>query len=68
MGVLGGGAFPYERGTLRLTGYGGEFERAYSGTSLMIHRTPLGPHRRPVPRFLGGSQGGGRFLMGGVPL
>jgi len=24
--------------------------------------------RRPMPRVLGGSQGGGRFLMGEVPL
>ena len=30
--------------------------------------TPLGPYRRPMPRVLGGSQGGGRFLMGEVPL
>ena len=28
---------------------------------------PLGPYRRPVPRVLGGSWGGGRFLMGEVP-
>jgi len=31
-------------------------------------RTPLGPYRRPVPRVLGESYGGGRFLMGEVPL
>ena len=29
---------------------------------------PLGPYRRPMPRVLGGSEGGGRFLMGEVPL
>jgi len=29
---------------------------------------PLGPYRRPMPRVLGGSQGGGRFLMSEVPL
>ena len=40
----------------------------YRGTSLMRKRIPLGPFRRPVPRVLCGSQGGGRFLMGEVPL
>ena len=40
----------------------------YRGTSLIRIRTPLGPYRRPMPRVLGGSQGGGRFLMGEVPL
>ena len=30
-------------------------------------RTPVGPYRRPMPRVLGGSWGGGR-LMGKVPL
>jgi hypothetical protein len=29
---------------------------------------PLGPYRRPMPRVLGGSWEGGRFLMGEVPL
>ena len=29
---------------------------------------PLGPDRRPMPRVVGVSQGGGRFLMGEVPL
>ena len=29
---------------------------------------PPGPYRRPMPRVLGGSWGGGRFLMGEVPL
>ena len=29
---------------------------------------PLGPYRRPMPRVLGGSWGGGCFLMGEVPL
>ena len=40
----------------------------YRGTSLTRKRTPLGPHRRPMPRVLGGSWGGGRFLMGEVTL
>jgi hypothetical protein len=31
-------------------------------------RTPQGPYCRPMPRVLRGSQGGGRFLMGEVPL
>ena len=29
---------------------------------------PLGPYRRPLPRVAGGTWGGGRFLMGEVPL
>ena len=40
----------------------------YRDTSLIRKRTPLGPYRRPMPRVLGGSQGGGCFLMGEVPL
>jgi hypothetical protein len=39
----------------------------YRGTSLIRKRTPLGPDRRPMPWVLGGSWGGGRFLMGEVP-
>ena len=31
-------------------------------------RNPLGPYRRPMPSFLGESQGGGLFLVGKVPL
>ena len=37
-------------------------------TSLTRKRTPLGPHRRPMPRVLWGSQGGGCFLMSEKPL
>jgi len=40
----------------------------YRGTSLIRKRSPLGPYRRAIPRVLGGSEGGGRFLMGEVPL
>ena len=40
----------------------------YRGTSHTRKRTPLGPYRRPLPRVLGGSQGGGCFLMGKLPL
>jgi hypothetical protein len=40
----------------------------YRGTSLVRKRTPLGPYRRSIPRVLGGSYGGGRFLMSEVPL
>ena len=40
----------------------------YRGTSPTRKRTPLGPYRRPMPRVLGGSYGGGRFLMSEVPL
>ena len=43
-------------------------EERYRGTSQMRKRTPLGPYRRPMPRVPGGSQGGGRFLMGEVTL
>ena len=38
------------------------------GTSLTRKQPPLGPYRRPMPRVLGGSLGGGRFLMGEEPL
>jgi len=34
----------------------------------MRNRPPLGPYRRTMPRVLGQSQGGGRFLMGDVPV
>ena len=40
----------------------------YRGTSLTRKRTPLGPYSRTMPRVLGGSWGGGRFLMNEVPL
>ena len=40
----------------------------YIGTSLIRSRTPLGPYRWPMPRVPEGSYGGGRFLMGEVPL
>ena len=40
----------------------------YRGTSLQRKRTPPEPYRRPMPRVLEGSLGGGRFLMGEVPL
>ena len=32
--------------------------------SLTRKRTPLGPYRRPMPRVLGRSLGGGRYLKG----
>ena len=44
------------------------FWSMYRGTSLIRKRTPLGLYRRPMPRVLGGFWGGGRFLMGEVPL
>ena len=38
--------------------------RVYRGTSfLSTPPPPLGPYRRPTPRVLGGSLGGGRFPM-----
>ena len=42
--------------------------RVYRGTSLERKRTPLGPYRRPMPRVLGGSKGGGPFLKSEIPL
>jgi len=45
-------------------GVGGQGHGAYRGTSLIRKRTPLGPYSR----VLWGSQVGGRFLMGEVPL
>jgi hypothetical protein len=40
----------------------------YRGTSLIRNRTLLGPYRRPLPRVLGESYGGGCFLMSEVAL
>ena len=40
----------------------------YKGTLLTKTRTPLGPYLTPMPRVLGGSYGGGRFIMDEVPL
>jgi hypothetical protein len=37
-----------------------------SCTPYIRKRTPLGPYSRPMPRVLGGSQGGGRLLMSEV--
>ena len=38
----------------------------YRGTSLISERTLRGPYLRPMTRVLGGSWGGGRFLMGEI--
>ena len=40
----------------------------HRSTSITKERTLLGPYRTHMPRVLGVSQGGGRFLMGEVPL
>ena len=40
----------------------------YRGSPLTRKRTSLGPYRRPMPRVLRESSGGGRFLMGEIPL
>ena len=40
----------------------------HEGSSLIRKRHTLGPCRRLMPRVLGGSQVGERFLMGEVPL
>jgi len=45
--------------------------KAESGTGvphLQENAPPLGLYRTPMPRVLGVSLGGGRFLMGEVPL
>ena len=34
----------------------------------LVAEGAISPYRRPVPRVLWGSTGGGRFLMGEVPL
>ena len=34
----------------------------------MKNSAPLGPYSRPMPWVLGGSKGGGRFLVSEVPL
>jgi len=44
------------------------FEGAYRASSLRINRKTLGPYSRTMPRVLGGSSRGGRFLMGEVTL
>ena len=40
----------------------------YRDTSLIRKRHPVEPYGRTMPRVLGKSQGGGRFLTGEVPL
>ena len=40
----------------------------YRSTSPERKRIPLGPYRRPTPRVRRGSEGGGPFIMGEVPL
>ena len=40
----------------------------YRGTLLIRNSALLGPYRRPMPRVLGGSWGGGRSRFGEVPL
>ena len=42
--------------------------RPRTRTSLTRKCTPLGLYYRPMPRVLGGTSGGGRFLMSEVPL
>ena len=43
-------------------------EVLYRGPSLIRNDHPLGPYLWPMPRILVGSSGGGRFLVGEVPL
>jgi hypothetical protein len=40
----------------------------YRDTSVTIKRPPVGPYRRPMPRVVGWSWGGGRFIMDEVLL
>jgi hypothetical protein len=46
----------------------GNIQLENSGTAPIRKRPPLGSYRRAIPRVLGGSWGGGRCLMGEVPL
>jgi len=50
--------------------YLAESAHALSLQGYLAHQNqaPMGPHSRPMPRVLGGSQGGGRFLMGELSL
>ena len=43
-------------------------EYRYRGTSLMRKRSPLGPHRKPMPGVERKFWGDWRFLVGEVPL
>ena len=54
----------YSRGTKTSK----EASALYRGTSLATKRNPLGTYRRPMPRILVRSKGGGHFLMGEVLL
>ena len=41
----------------------------YRATSLIRNSSSLGPYRRPIPRVLGGSKGGGAFFyLRGTPV
>ena len=40
----------------------------YRGTSLIRKRLPVATYSRPVHSVIGGSYGGGRFLLSEVPL
>ena len=49
----------------------GDSDLEHRGTSLIRKHHPVGPYSRTMPRVLGElgeSRGGGRFLMGEVPL
>ena len=54
-------------GEVPLYGDTARMHQEYRSTSFITQRNPLGPYRRPMPRVLGGSKGGGRFVMGEVP-
>ena len=55
----------FEVWDLGVQGFRGSAHRV---TSLIRNHLPLGPYHRPMPRVLGWSKGGGRFLMSDVPL
>ena len=65
-GATGAGHWP--RGGGGQSSRGDVWYIPYRGTSLARKRSPLEPYRRLMPRVLGGFYGGGRFLMGEVPL
>ena len=63
-----GGRFFYERGTLCSFSKMRCKDLVYRGTSLIRKCTLLGSYCKLMPRVIGGAYGGGRFLMGKVPL
>ena len=66
--LLNGGSTSFKFGSFDVDEEREKEEIFYRGTSPIRECLPLEPHRRPMPRVLGGSQGVGRFLIGEVSL